>query len=690
MKRPFAVIGFTGFAILLMLFLCESIHGAYYAFFAFTASGALSLFNKNLRQAMTVPVILFTCAAACLLFLSHSINTSSVQKFTGENVKVEAVVAEKPYIKKSNGRYYCVLELEALDGNKAEGKLRLSFSVSKDGINEEALEVGSKLSFTGKVYVPGEGEKSISRYFAGENIVLGAYSARDIAVEAPCRKGIGYIFSQLRHSVSQKLRYGFGDKIAGLLIGMLTGDKSCLDGDIYEALKRTGIAHLMAVSGFHLSLWVFSLGMLIPESSKTSKLKYLFLASAVIFIMLLAGMSESVKRAGFMSLVYLAGKLSKRRSDSINSLGFAVSIMMLYNPACVLSLSMQLSFLSTLGILTLGQKFIRLSSELFGSKNINTPFKKLMRAAADTFFISISVLVFTLPVLIYSFGGFSTASAWVNVLVSPAAAPLMLLTGACVLLSDVSFIAFPLSLAVKAISVYIIKVAEFFSSFKNAFLVFEAENLLLYAAGAVLVAFMCILAFKKNMRSVTALILCITLSSALIITNNIIDKDSVKFHLAAYDDCIAVAVEKDKSAVLLNKTDEYEKGLFISSLEEKGIKPYAETENYGQVFLKSSVDGKYISKGEELELFDGVILKGRYNEQMLSLYKKDIHIFYSEALQCDCGCDIIIKITDNDATVSVGENSFSLKEEKEINLTLTKNKTILRGKGKWLNLMKNS
>ena len=639
---------------------------------------------------MTVPVCLFTGAVACLLFVANTADSDAAHKLIGNSVRVEAVVAESPYMKKDNARHYCVLDLEAVDGKAVSGRLRLSFSPSKDKIEEDSLEIGNRISFRGKVYIPGEGEKSIGRYFAGERIVLGAYSAREIIIEAPARRGVEYWFSQIRNYVSRKLDYGFDGKIAGFLTGMLTGDKSGIDSDLYDSLRKTGVAHLMAVSGFHLSLWVFVLGMLIPESSKTARLKYLFLALAVVFIMLLAGMSESVKRAGVMSLVYLAGKLSKRRSDSLNSLGLALTIMMLYNPACVLSLSMQLSFLSTLGIVTLGVRFMKLTQEAFGRIKINLTLKKLLVAAADTFFISISVLVFTFPVLINAFGGISSVSAWVNILVSPVAAPLLLLSGIYVIFSSVSFVAFPVSVVVAMLAKYVIAATDFFDDFRNAFLVFEAETILLYVAGGVLVSFMCLAALSNKFRSIAAFAMSLIISFSLIAVNRSLEADNLKIYLASYDDCVAVAAEKDKSAMLLNRVDKYEKGLFKSSLDEKGVRLDGEIDYYGRFFLKSALDGKYLTSGESLQLFDEVTVKGNADEHILELSGKYIHIFYSEALQCDCGCDIMIKIIGNDAIVSTDEMSISLKKEGSLILVLTDNKTILRGENPWLNLMKSS
>lgn len=689
MKRPFAVIGFTGFAALLLLFLFNSSQLALCTLLISAALGVISLFHKNIRQAMTVPVVLFTVTSACLLFAFTLEDTSAAQSLAGDNVRVEAVVAQSSYMKSSNDRHYCVLELETVDGKAARGKLRLSFSPSKDGIDPDELDIGSHIAFTGKVYVPGQEDEAVSRYFSGESIVLGAYSPRDVSIAAEAAKGIVYWFAAIRHFVSSRLRYGFSDRIAGILSGMLTGDKSCLDADIYNSFCKTGIAHLMAVSGFHLSLWGFSFGALIPESDKNAKIKYILLALAVLFIMLIAGMSESVKRAGFMALVYISGKLSRHRSDNINSLGFAVTVMLLFNPSSVQSLSLQLSFLSTLGILTLGTRLMKLSEELFGGK-INSPLKRLVRSSADIFFISISVLVFTFPVAIYAFNGISTVSTWVNILVAPVAAPLLFLSGFYVIFSNAGFVAYPVAVCIRVLAEYIIFIAQAFSKIKNAFIVFESDNLLLYLAGAAIVGYICLAAFKKNCRNFSLAALSFSLTALLIFTSNALEYDKARLHFYLYDDCTAAAVEGEKQAVLLNTLPEYEKGLFASYLEDKGVKLYGELVEKEKLILKSTYDGKVISSGKRLEIADGIVLSRKSEGQRLKLYGKYIHIFYSDALQCKCNCDIMIKILDNGIIIGAEGKRLSIDDNKSFILTLSENKMILRGKNPWLNLMKNS
>ncbi len=616
---------------------------------------------------MTLPVCLFTAATACLLFLNFNLHKTTVQDLIGDSVTVRAVVAEAPYVNTENGRHYCVLKLDCVDGKKVTGKLRLSFSPKNDGIDESLLEVGNPISFTGKVYVPGENEKSISRYFTGENILLGAYAAKDVSISEQMRKSIGYYTEKIRSFVSDSLRYAFGDKIAGLLTAVLTGAKDFLDPGIYDAFRRTGTAHLVAVSGLHLSLWVFFLGSLITQKRRTEKLRTLLLMLCVVFIMLLAGTSESVKRAGFMSLAFLFGKLLHKDSDSLNSLGFAVTVMLLFNPTSVLSVSLQLSFLSTLGILTLGKYCLERSEAIFGGKSINTSLKKLLRSVSDMFIISISVLVFTLPVLVFSFGGFSAVTVWVNMLISPVVTPLLILSGLSIIFSGLPFIAYPIMLTVKFIAEYIILLTDFFAKTENSFILFEAENALLLLTAAIIVFSVGAVLIPDNFRKRTAVVLCsITVATALIICSKALTEEKLKLHMTAYEDTFAAAVEKDKKAVLLYNTDEYEKDLFVSELEEKGIDVFCELVDGEKLMFRSLRDGKYITDKKSFTFFDEFVFNHRAGEKILEIDGKYIHIFYGEALQYENCCDIIIQILADDIVVITSYKSLSLSKEKVV------------------------
>lgn len=691
MKRPFALFGFTLFFAVLTLFFIGRADTAFLLLVIFSLLLVISLLFKRIRQESSLPIVLVSAVVSCLLFLAFGNDKAFVQSLEGKGVRVEARVYEAPYRKSINSRYYVVCSLKSVDGKRTRGKLRLSFLPEEDGIAPDSLEIGNRISFTGRVYVPGEGDERIERYFAAENILLGAYNPEGVTVSEPDIRGIGYAFQKIRTFVAQRLSFYFSDNVAGVLVGILTGDKSCLDTEVYNSFRESGIAHIMAVSGLHLSVWVFFLGSFHGAEGRFSKLRYILLIFVTVFIMLLAGMSESVKRAGFMSLVYLLGKVGKRKSDSLNNLGIAVSVLIAVNPACVMSVSLQLSFLSTLSILTLGRAYMKKVRELLGGEKINTPLRKLMRLCFNSFCISISVLVFTFPVLIYAFRGISAVSAFVNILLIPVVTPLLVLTGVFVIFSSVSFLALPFGFIVKMMTEYVIFVSSVFTGLKNAFLLFEYETLPLYICAFLIVAlFSFLMLCKKPKGKKLVGFCCLVLCTALIFVYEK-NEGSNKLRLETVNGESVCLFETKEKAVLFGDLPSYEKGILLSSLEERDKQLCFIAD--GDLSLTDVVNGSRITlEKEERQLFDGVGIAAEGEDTVILCDFNKILISRSTQLQQKKNYDIIINISkDGEGELFCCGKSFFLSAEGSLVLSLGKNSVnYVRGENSWQNLMKSS
>lgn len=497
MKRPFAVIGFTAFAVAFVMFFTARTDVAFTG--AVTSSVCVLLYLKFIRRGFTVPLIFLAAVLSCLLFLSSDTQRGKTQSLAGKGVGVEATVCEMPWKGADKNRHYAVCKLISVNGVKVKGRVRISFSPSKDGIDPDVLKTGNRVSFTGTVYIPGAGQRDIEQYFTGEKIYLGAYGVKNLVVAEPSLRGISYYFQLLRNNIADKISAAFSDSVAGVLVGVLTGDKSYMSDEINENFKKSGIAHLMAVSGLHLSVWVFFIGAMLPDEGNFAKFKYIFLLVITVFVMLLAGMSESVKRAGLMSFVHIIGCLVQKKSDGLNSLGFAVFMMILFNPNCVLSLSFQLSVISTLAILTLGKACTEKTRGFFEYEGYRKSVPvKILKLCFDSFSISMCVLVFTLPLQIYEFGGISSVSALTNLLVAPVTTPLLVLAGGYAILSPLSFVSYPIAFMADAVAEYVVFVSGWLAKPESAFISFEISNAFEYFLAFLVVFAFYFLLFRKN------------------------------------------------------------------------------------------------------------------------------------------------------------------------------------------------
>jgi len=190
---------------------------------------------------------------------------------------------------------------------------------------------------------------------------------------------------------------------------------------------------------------------------------FILILGVILFFILLSGASASVIRAGLMGVLVLWGRQIGRQSSAGRVLILAAAIMLLFNPRLLLfDVGFQLSFLSTLGLIYFSpilEKILVKISALWGLKEI--------------IIATFSAIIFTSPLIIYTFGQFSLVAPLANLLILPVVPLAMLLGFLCLFLG---IIYLPLgkiiAYAAWAVLSYILKVAEYLAGWK-----FSALNL---------------------------------------------------------------------------------------------------------------------------------------------------------------------------------------------------------------------
>lgn len=207
---------------------------------------------------------------------------------------------------------------------------------------------------------------------------------------------------------------------------MAIGDRTKLSNETTTMFNYSGISHLLVVSGLHLSLW--SLGIIKILQKKEKIRKYVVPIGLICLVVyaILTGLSVSVIRAGLMVGFVLIGKLFKREADSLNSIGCAVTIILLSNPFAPYSASLWLTVLSTTGILVFNEpiKNWLLSFKAFKSSKENSFVNFVATSAA----ISLATAIFTMPIFIMCFKMMPISSILTNLLAVDLAMVLMVST----------------------------------------------------------------------------------------------------------------------------------------------------------------------------------------------------------------------------------------------------------------------
>lgn len=237
------------------------------------------------------------------------------------------------------------------------------------------------------------------------------------------------------------LRIKLGEILAGVLTepsasleaGILIGDRGNLPAEVVSDFQKTGLSHILAISGFNITL---VLNLVLFFSLGSGKRKTL-LASVVLigFFVLLTGASASVLRAGVMGLLALFVKTAGRPIAPLKLILLSTVLLVVFNPAILnFDLSFQLSLAATMSLIFFAEKF-----EMKGLEGWR-------EWVAEGVGLTLAAQVLSLPIICFAFGKISLISPLANLLVGPFIPILMLLGAAAVVLAVIfPWLTFPLA-----------------------------------------------------------------------------------------------------------------------------------------------------------------------------------------------------------------------------------------------------
>ena len=251
---------------------------------------------------------------------------------------------------------------------------------------------------------------------------------------------------------------------AGLAQGLLLGVKRALGDELEQTFRRTGIIHIVVLSGYNIMLVVafvlYVLSFVFPWRGRI-----IIGLAAIVAFALMVGLSATVVRASIMASLALIARSFGRTYDVIRALLLAGLVMLIINPyLLVYDTGFQLSFLATLGLILVSP---RLEAGL-GKVPAVIGIREFLTATLAT-------QLFILPILLYQIGEFSVVSVMVNVLVLPVVPLAMLSSFLMVLVSLVSStLALPFVWLSYLSLTYIVKIPTFFGALPFASFVVPA------------------------------------------------------------------------------------------------------------------------------------------------------------------------------------------------------------------------
>ena len=260
----------------------------------------------------------------------------------------------------------------------------------------------------------GFGGENDPTYHQGSGIFLIINANDPVKIDKTDERAFRYFPVRLRKQILDKLDAIFPSDVSGFAKSLLLGDTRSLSTADDAALKISGIRHIVAVSGLHISILISFIYIFVRDRRYISAIICIPL---ILLFAALAGFTPSVVRACVMQIAIIIGKELEADYDAPTALSLAVLVLVGINPLVLTSVSFQLSVACVIGIMLFCEKIhdFLMRTRLGPAKGKSLK-SKVIRTCVQSTSVTLSTLATTLPISAYYFGTVSLISILSNML----------------------------------------------------------------------------------------------------------------------------------------------------------------------------------------------------------------------------------------------------------------------------------
>ena len=241
---------------------------------------------------------------------------------------------------------------------------------------------------------------------------------------------LSYIPERIRSEVRGFLDAKFAGETAAIYKALLIGDRSGISKQQFEYFKATGVVHIFAISGIHLSLvattlflffyWLLKRSPYLLQKLSCKKPALLATVPFLTAYALLAGAQTPVMRSLLMVLTFIFAYAVQRNQSPFTTLSFAALLILMFNPLSLFTVSFQLSFLAVASLILILPKLQELVTQNDTQNKEEVPlYHKIGTWSLAGLLVSIAATIGTAPLLLYYFNRISTVGPLVNLLLEP-------------------------------------------------------------------------------------------------------------------------------------------------------------------------------------------------------------------------------------------------------------------------------
>ncbi len=332
------------------------------------------------------------------------------------NIEIKGVIVNK-FIKSDN--IYLVLKSKSVNNN-AQNVYGLVLLIDKLNDNLKQIEIGDNVSVCGKTFDNHRNllsfESSSQLYLNSQNI----FCSVDLTRITTLPKSFNYYqiynffknkIDDLRESILSNNLKILPNKEAILLTAIVLGDVAvAIDNDLKTIFRQVGLTHILAASGFNLSIIVVSLNFVLRNFINSLLFRYVFILVIAVVYSIMAGSSPSISRALLMVAVFLWLKLYSRRPSLIAVVLLVLIVNIILNPLCIFNVGLQLSYGATIGLI----HGVHINKRICKFK-----MNKLIKWFSENIMSIIFAQILVFPIIIYNFNQFNLLFILANLLTAP-------------------------------------------------------------------------------------------------------------------------------------------------------------------------------------------------------------------------------------------------------------------------------
>lgn len=409
----------------------------------------------RLTAAVIFTAVIFSAVAAASSFIYYDVFMGKYESDAGKDKTLEALVLDTEvdtgYLTSHS------IMLRSIDGERTIGKAKLMLGYHSafhagDVIRIKAVGIPLSEAVTERAYVGALHAKGYVAAFSVEN-EDDSYSEK-LGEE----NNLLTIFSGFNEKLDRVISDGVGGEAGKLASAVFLGNREGLSDTTLRDFRRTGVFHLLAISGVHISVVAAFAGFLLSLTGLGKRQRGIILIPLLFGYWLLTGCSVTALRAVLMSGAVFIGFMMKRPADPATVLFSVCGGIMFFSPGSVADIGFWMTFLATLGIITAAPYITKILKRNQKESKLKYAIKTVGRFAISALLVTLAANFALLFVMWYEFGEISVIAPLTNLLVGMAMSAVIAAAPVYLILCGVPWLASPVGWFIRKASSYILGV----------------------------------------------------------------------------------------------------------------------------------------------------------------------------------------------------------------------------------------